>query len=416
MATENTAAHVGRFSDLLDVTADGRPVLLPAVHPLQDLLELEGEQVLARFKSSQMEDFGKVILELEDPRNALNQLFGELRAIAERDPKNPFPRNRLFRPGEIGKLFLDLHDHVMGHPVWRHPFFLRFFRGEFTQAQATRFALNYFNQVKNTRQCVALAIGRFSGVMDMPYGALNERLSEMTQIVLAQLVADEYGVGVHSVEDYPTLSNLFRAPTHMVMYRKIFDGLGVPFEEQDVPLLHGVADNVLTQRIVAGGAEFSPLEALASVGLGMEWGVPEFFSLLLGGMVRWAWKNDVPLTQEQLIVLIAHVRYDVLHAIAVMMVTSLYVKQDADVDTIKGATNTLMAGRYGMMTELYHHVFGEACPSLAEIDLAPHYHLRDRRIEHALRRARAEVADGRVVDAAGYRRKQELPFVFAKGV
>jgi hypothetical protein len=252
--------------------------------------------------------------------------------------------------------------------------------------------------------------------MAMPYGGLNERLSEMTQIVLAQLVADEYGVGMHTVEDYPSLSGLFNSPTHIVMYRKMFDGLGVPFPEQDVPLLHGVADNVLTQRLVAGSEEFTPLEALASVGLGMEWGVPEFFSLLLGGMVRWAWRNEVPLTQEQLIVLIAHVRYDVLHAIAVMMVTSLYVKEDQDIETIKGATNTLMAGRYGMMTELYQYVFGERCPSLAEIDLDERYKLRDRRIEQALRRARAQVAEGRVVDAGSYRTKQETPFVFARGV
>ena len=263
---------------------------------------------------------------------------------------------------------------------------------------------------------MALAIGRFNGVMEMSYGVLNERLSEITQIVLAQLVADEYGVGMHSVEDYPSLSSLFRSPTHIVMYRSMFEGLGVPFAEQDVPLLHGVADNVLTQRIVAGSEEFTPLEALSSVGLGMEWGVPEFFSLLLGGMIRWSWKNDVPLTQEQLIVLIAHVRYDVLHAIAVMVVTSLYIKTDDDIGTIKHATNMLMAGRYGMMTEMYQHVFDETCPSLTEIELDPRYHLRDRRIERALLRARAQVADGRVVDAAVYRAKRDMPFVFAKGV
>jgi hypothetical protein len=304
----------------------------------------------------------------------------------------------------------------MSHPVWRHPFFMRFFQGEFTQAQATSFALNYFNQIKNTRQCVALALGRFSGVMEMPYGQLNERLSEITQIVLAQLVADEYGVGTHSVEDYPTLGTLFDSTTHITMYRKMFDGLGVPFEQQDVAMLHGVADNVLIQRLVAGSEEFTPLEALASVGLGMEWGVPEFFSLLLGGMIRWGWKNDVPLTQEQLIVLIAHVRYDVLHAIAVMMVTSLYVKEEKDIDTIKGATNALMAGRYGMMTGLYQHVFGEPCPALGEIDLDPRYHLRDRRIELALRRARTRVARDRVVDAEGYGKLEGTPFVFADGV
>ncbi|HLP42215.1 MAG TPA: hypothetical protein VK465_11955 [Fibrobacteria bacterium] len=410
----NTRAR--RYSDLLDVMADGRPVLLPAVHPLQNLLELEGEEVLARFKSSQVEDFSKVILDLENPRNPLNRVFAELRHVAEQDPRNPFPHNRIFRAGEMGKLFLELHDHVMSHPVWRHPFFMRFFQGGFSQAQATSFALHYFNQIKNTRQCVALAVGRFSGVMEMPYGQLNERLSEITQIVLAQLIADEYGVGTHSVENYPALGALFGSTTHIGMYRRLFDGLGVPFAEQDVPMLHGVADNVLVQRLVAGNEEFTPLESLASVGLGMEWGVPEFFSLLLGGMIRWGWKNDVPLTQQQLIVLIAHVRYDVLHAISVMMVTSLFVRDEQDIEAIKQATNTLMASRHGMMTELYRHVFGERCPTLREIDLEPRYRLRDRRIERALRRARAQVARDRVVDAERYRESDETPFVFAPGV
>jgi hypothetical protein len=46
----------------------------------------------------------------------------------------------------------------------------------------------------------------------MPYGQLNERISELTQIVLAQLVADEYGVGSHEVEDYPSLGGLFGPP------------------------------------------------------------------------------------------------------------------------------------------------------------------------------------------------------------
>lgn len=406
----------GRFSDLLEVTAGGVARLPPEVHHLPDLLDLTAEEVLARFKSSQVEDFGRVLAELEDPANPLNSFFADLRRIAEADPANPFPRNRIFRKGELERLFLELHDHVMSHPVWRHPFFVRFFRGEFERDQLLRFAVNYFNQIKNTRQCVALALGRFSGVMGMPYGVLNERLSEITQIVLAQLVADEYGVGVHEVDDYPSLGALFRSQTHIVMYRKLFDGLAVPFPEQDVPLLHGVADNVLIQRLVAGSEEFTPLEALASVGLGMEWGVPEFFSLLLGGAIRWAWKNDVPLTQEQLIVLIAHVKYDVLHAIAVLMVTTLHAREDSDVEAIKQATNMLMAGRYGMMTDLYRHVFGEECAPLSAIGLEPRYRLRDRRIDSALRRARLSVAEGTVAGSAAYRAKRDVPFVFAQGV
>jgi len=407
-----TNASTNRFSDLLEILPDGTPRVLKPVHHLQELLQLDAEEVLARFKQDQIADFQQVIRELDDDNNPLNRQFAALRAVAEKEPGNPFLDTALFKPGELEKMFLELHDHVMDHPVWRHSFFIRVFNGEITQEQLTRFALQYFNQVKNTRQCVALALGRFSGVMEMPYGQLNERISELTQIVLAQLVADEYGVGSHEVEDYPSLGGLFDSVTHIVMYRKIFEGLGVPFEEQDQPMLHGVADNVLIQRLVAGDEDFSTLESLASVGLGMEWGVPEFFTLLLGGMVRFAWQNDVPLTREQLLVFVAHVQYDVLHAISVMLVTSFYSRDENAVERIKGATNMLMSGRYGMMTEMYRHVFEEECPSLHDIGLDERYYIHDRRIEQALLRARSKVADGRVVDAEAYRRCTTMPFIF----
>jgi len=408
-----TSASTSRFSDLLEILPDGTPRVLENVHHLQNLLQMDAEEVLARFKKDQVNDFRQVIKELDDENNPLNRQFAVMRAIAEKEPGNPFLQTALFKSGELEKMFLELHDHVMEHPVWRHPFFVRIFNGEFTQEQLTRFALQYFNQIKNTRQCVALALGRFSGVMEMPYGQLNERISELTQIVLAQLVADEYGVGSHEVEDYPSLGGLFDSVTHIVMYRKVFEGLGVPFEEQDQPMLHGVADNVLIQRLVAGDEEFTTLEALASVGLGMEWGVPEFFTLLLGGMIRFAWQNDVPLTREQLLVFIAHVQYDVLHAISVMLVTSFYSRDESSLERIKGATNMLMSGRYGMMTEVYQHVFGESCPSLHDIGLDARYHIKDRRIEQALLKARSKVADGRVVDVEAYRNSTEMPFIFS---
>ena len=404
-----------RFSDLLELDGAGKPSVLPDVHHLPDLLSIDAEELLSRFKRGQIDDFRKVIAELDDPQNPLFRLFDELRQLAEREGDNPFGSTALFNGGELERMFLELHDHVMEHPVWRHPFFLRFFAGEFDQAQLTAFAKQYFNQVKNTRQCVALALGRFSGTMAMPYGMLNERISELTQIVLAQLLADEYGVGSHELEEYPSLGGLFESTTHIVMYRQIFEGLNVPFEEQDELMLHGVADNVLIQRLVAGDPRFSTLESLASVGLGMEWGVPEFFSLLLGGMIRFAWQNEVPLTRRHLHVFVAHVQYDVLHAISVMLVTSFYCSNDKAMNDIKGATNMLMAGRYGMMSGLYRHVFGEACPSLQEIGLAEQYHVSDRRIEEALREARAQVAEGTVLDIAAYR-EAAMPFVFSEAV
>ena len=414
MPFENTTM-VRRFSDLAELLPDGAIRLQAGVHPLPHLLQLDAPSLLQAFEQNQTADFTRVIEEIESPDNALHQLFAELRTIAETQSANPFAQACLFQPGELRRLFLELHAHVMGHPVWRHPFFVRIFEGRFEQAHLVRFAKQYFNQVKNTRQCVALALGRFSGLMPLPYGVLNERLSELTQIVLAQLVADEYGVGSHDVEDYPSLASLFQSTTHIVMYRQLFEGLGVPFVEQDVPMLAEVADNVLIQRLVAGDEAFTPLEALASVGLGMEWGVPEFFSLLLGGMIRFAVQRDVPLTRRHLWVFIAHVRYDVLHAIAVMLVTSLFLEDEGSVAKVKGATNALMGGRYAMMSGLYRHVFEEPCAGLGEIRLGERYHLTDRRIETALRGARAAVAPERVLDGEAYRKRSEVPFVFARG-
>ncbi|MEO5335540.1 MAG: iron-containing redox enzyme family protein [Magnetospirillum sp. WYHS-4] len=398
------------YSDLV-VIEKGRSVLPPEVHPLPDLLDLSAEEVLEAFRASQRSDFIRVVAEAEAEGADLHRLFGALR---DRVPAgHPFRDVALFRKGALGEMFLDLHDHVMAHPVWRHPFFLRVFEGRVAPSQVRAFACHYFNQIKNTRQCVALAIGRFHGLTAMPFGELNERLSEITQVALAQLVADEYGVGGHSLDDYPPLSRLFSAHTHIAMYRQLFEGLGIPPAAQDVPMLPAVADNVLTQRLVAGHPAFSPLESLASVGLGMEWGVPEFFSLLLGGLIRVGRREKLPLSRHHVEVFSAHVRYDVLHAVSVMLVTSLHMRGAADMAAAKGACNTLMASRYGMMTGLYGEVFGDPCASLGDLALEGRYRLADRRIEAVLIEARQGTAPDRVVGGDAYRKDTGMPFVFA---
>lgn len=410
--SEASSTNPKQFSDLLTLTSDGSPRLLDEVHPLPDLLTLEAEEVFRQFKVSQQKDFSEMISQLEDPENPLNKMLGELRSIAEKEEGNRFNELDLFRSGALQELFLQLHDHVMEHPVWLHPFFLRIFQGDFNQEQLGLFAKQYFNQIKNTRQCVALALGRFSSLISMPYGCLNERVTELAQIALAQLLADEYGVATHSIEDYPDMYGVLNSTTHIGMYRFLFEGLGIPFEQQDVALLPGVADNVLTQRLLSDHPDFSLVESLASVGLGMEWGVPEFFSLLLGGIIRWAWNNDVQVTQKHLIVLIAHVKYDVMHAISVMLITSFFNHENDVVTKIKQATNTLMSSRYGMMSDLYRNIFNEECPNIDEIGLESRYHLKDRRIAHALIEARKKVAPERVVGGVAYQQSTDLPFVF----
>ncbi|BAE51338.1 iron-containing redox enzyme family protein [Paramagnetospirillum magneticum] len=371
------------------VNADG--TVPESVHPLPDLLRLSTDQLLDSFIASQRRDFTRVIEQVAEPGSALNGIFRELGADAAR----------------LGEMFLELHTHVMDHPVWRHPFFRRVFEGRITPPQVTAFALQYFNQIKNTRQCVALAIGRFHGLAATARGSLGERRSELTQIALAQLVADEYGVGSHGLDDYPELGRLLAAKTHIVMYRQVFDGLGVGPGDQDIPMLPQVADNVLIQRLVAGHPAFSPLEALASVGLGMEWGVPEFFSLLLGGLIKVSEREGLGLTPHHLQVFIAHVRYDVLHAISVMLVTALHMEEARDLEVVKGACNMLMSGRFAMMSGLYAHVFGETCPVAA---FEPRHRVTDPRIGEALIEARQDIDPAQVVGGEDYRRSLTTPF------
>lgn len=376
------------------INADG--TLPDSVHPLPHLLSLSAEGVVAAFVEAQRADFSRVISEAAVPGSALNTVFAEL--------------GRAGGAEGLGGLFDDLHVHVMDHPVWRHPFFCRVFEGRITPSQVKAFALQYFNQIKNTRQCVALAIGRFHGLAATACGTLGERRSELTQIALAQLVADEYGVGSHGLDDYPELGRLLAAKTHIVMYRQLFDGLGIPFEAQDVPMLPEVADNVLIQRLVAGDSAFSPLEALASVGLGMEWGVPEFFSLLLGGLIRVSEREGLNLTPHHLEVFIAHVRYDVLHAISVMLITALHLEGEGDRERVKAACNMLMSGRHAMMSGLYRHVFGEECPGAGPAGFETRHRVADPRIGEALIRARRGIDPAQVAGGEAYRLSTALPF------
>ena len=374
---------------------DGGGLVPPAIHPLADLLRRDVEGVLAAFMDSQRADFIGIVASVDAPDSALHAVFAELDRLA------PGRRAVSLQP-----LFLELHQHVMGHPVWRHPFFARVFEGRITLGQIRSFAAQYFNQIKNTRQCVALAIGRFHGLSELAWGHGGERISELTQIALAQLVADEYGVGSHGLDDYPELGRLLASKTHMVMYRQLFDGLGMAASEQDVAMLPAVAENVLIQRLVAGHEAFSPLEALASVGLGME-GVPEFFSLLLGGLIRVSLRDGLGLTPHHLEVFIAHVRYDVLHAVSVMLVTSLHMHHPQDLATVKNACNMLMAGRIAMMTGLYRHVFGEDSP---EIGLESRYRVADPRMEAALIAARRTIGPRQVMEGEDYRLSTATPF------
>ena len=383
-----------------------------AIHPFPDLLDMSSDAILARYQIQQRRDFEAAFRRLADEGGLLSAL-PRLHALLTRYPENPVARN--IEMDRMQALFIDMHQHVMGHPVWTHPFFRRFFDAAMTRDQAARFLCHYLNQVKNTRQCVALACGRFHSLAALPFGRLNEPVSELVQVVLAGLLADEYGIEAQAPRRGGTLAidELINKRTHIVLYRQLFELLEVAPADQDVQFLPEIADNVLVQRLLAGSDAFREIEALASVGLGMEWGVPTIFSQLLGGLIRFADREGLAWSPQHFAVLSGHVQQDVDHAISVMVATALLVDGDEDIRALKNATNILMASRYAMMSGIYRDVFNAPCASIDELALAPVYHVGDRRIAEQLIAARSRTPAGQVADQAAWAASDRVPFVFS---
>ncbi len=396
------------------MTADPRHarVRIPGdVHPFPDLLDLSCEEIVERYRAQQLRDF-RTVMARAGRDGGLVRSLPRLAEMLAHDRGHPIVR--ALDVERMNENFAGLHEHVMSHPVWLHPFFRRFHEARMTRDQVIAFLGHYLNQVKNTRQCVALCCGRFHSLAPLPFGRLNEAVSELVQIVLATLLADEYGTEAHAVTHSAELDirKLTDRVTHIVLYRQLFEMFDVPPDEQDVPLIAEVADNVLVQRLLAGSDAFTELEALASVGLGMEWGVPAIFSMLLGGLVRFAEREGVAWKARHLEVLTGHVHQDVDHGVAVMLATSLFIRDEKDLMAIRNATNILMAARYEMMTGIHRAVFGESCPSVHEIDLQEEHRVRDDRIARELRRARARHASEAMVNDGGWKTTERLPFVF----
>jgi hypothetical protein len=381
-------------------------------HPLPNLCEMSAAEILAAYRHSQLRDVESLFGRIRNDARDLSREIAPLHRYLQAYPADSV-RKRL-GADTVEHLFRRMHAHVMGHPVWVHPFFVRMAQGDLSLAQLTMFARQYFNQVKNTRQCVALALGRFHTMMDRPDGELNIILSELTQVALAGLLGDEYGTAsAHGCNACAPSSpdgglaasdigRIFAPVTHPALFRRFLDALGAAAGDHDVPMLHGVADNVLVQRILAGDPAYDELEALASVGLGMEWGVPAFFSMIMSGIHKVTSRERMVIDPASMEIWSLHVKQDVEHAMAVLLATSLHVRDPRDARRIEGATNVLMAFRYDMMSNIYRAVFGEPCETLSNTPLPPCYAFHDQRIWPLLSAARRGIRPGSVLGYADY--------------
>jgi pyrroloquinoline quinone (PQQ) biosynthesis protein C len=381
---------------LMNAVTDLPLPMTDLAHPLPNLCEMTAAEILAAYRTSQFNDVKQTLARVRSDAQDLTQEIGILKRYLAVHPHASFQQR--LHIDTIEKLFRRMHDHVMSHPVWVHPFFVRMAEGNMTLGQLNVFARQYFNQVKNTRQCVALALGRFHTMMDRGEGRLSIIVSELTQLVLAGLVSDEYGTSAHGHGDSHSsaapgspsvdIGQLFASITHPGLFRRFLDALGASAADYDVPMLHAVADNVLVQRILSSDPAYDELEALASVGLGMEWGVPAFFSMIMAGIYKVTHREGITIDPRSMEIWSAHVKQDVEHAIAVMIATSFYVRDKADEVRIERATNVLLAYRYDMMSDIYREVFGLDCPKIAQIELNPRHLPDDRRIKPLLAAAR----------------------------
>ena len=382
------------------------------IHPFADLCAISARDIYDRYIAQQHLEFTRAFEQLAGGRADAVAALPMLADVPLDAPEFGYVAS--LDSGAVCAIFEDLHRHVLGHPVWIHPFFERFARGDFTQAQFVAFGGHYLNQIKNTRQCVALALGRLHSLAleDMTYA--HERIGEQSQVVLAGILADEYGVAAHPTTghgDAALPTDLCWATTHVDLFRRLLALVDVPVGTQDRPMLPQVADNVLIQRGVASDPGYDMLEALASVGMAMEWGVPIIFSHLLRGVLVFGERTGLAITPYDVEVLSGHVTQDVEHAIGVMLAALLWLRSPDDLARVKQTTSLVMAGRYQMMSAIYEAVFDEPCAALDTAMLSPAHHLHDRRALDMIARMRA-TANPAMVDHRDYRSAPiVLPFV-----
>lgn len=377
-------------------------------HPNLDVLSMSAEQILQFYVDQQQRDLAAALDAICGRNHTLLEAIPSLLARITQEDREAFGTR--FSRAQLDELFHILHAHVMSHPVWQHAIFHRIAKADLTRDQLVTFATQYFNQVKNTRQCVAMALGRFNTLEpSTEFPSASNAIMEATETILAGLLADEYGYGTGAIRsnDAETdagrfLRQAFGRPTHPALYRRFLTALGIDGGRQDVPALPGVADNIIVQRLVAANPAYTRVDALAAVGLGMEWGVPTFFSMIIVGIYKLNERDQLGLSPHDIEIWTAHVDQDVEHAIAMFIVMALNIKDSSKIEDIKTTVSLVLGFRHAMMDDIYKHVFGYTCEP---IELAPSHCLNVEaleRIQRLLAAARNEVTPETVINGLAY--------------
>ena len=107
------------MSNLLKCTE--KKILSDHVHPFEELLTLSPHDVLDKFKKLQQDEFRKVICSLSEPDNGLMRFFNNIKNQSKGLDCGEFKNLLIYRAADFEEIMLELHEHVMSHPVWLHP-------------------------------------------------------------------------------------------------------------------------------------------------------------------------------------------------------------------------------------------------------------------------------------------------------
>lgn len=218
----------------------------------------------------------------------------------------------------------ELKDEVLAHPASDHPIFERIRSGGFTPEAIRRFSVQFYHCYGNFNEYIALLIPRIP--------------DEAMRILMARNLVDELG-------------NLSVDKTHPALFRRFLRALDLGPEdwasERPLPAVSLHVDR--HYRLCSTDL----LRGLATIGPGTEWSVPNWFTKVVHGLVRYRQFED-----EDLAYWTVHITLDMEHSSDAELLLQHYAtSEEAQRGLREGAFLSLDATRL-MLDELQRYAFG----------------------------------------------------------
>lgn len=214
---------------------------------------------------------------------------------------------------------------LLHHPLFSDPFIKTISSLEIFEIEvARRFALLYYPHILRTRLYQANTLGITP--------------DELIQLVLAEILYDEYGEGDIT-------------KTHMAQYRKFLFATGVTpddlHQQHIIPELQMYINTMM--RLTQSDAWIS---AVAAVGIASEHPIPQYYTQLLHGL-----RNIPGIYEEHLELFIGHVELDIEHSNKIEQAVLPYLDNRSNRILFTKGIKINMDARRRFHTGLYRELF-----------------------------------------------------------